>query len=129
MSKSLKELVNAMLHKSFTYHGQVYLINDIDESDGMFDLKTDKGPLRCTAQELKEFKQVMSIEKVDLQKSMKVELSDSREIVDLLKDTIQKVQKNKDYVPQAKEINTSIKNLIDLKRTHIDMMRVAMAFN
>lgn len=44
-------------------------------------------------------------------------------LTDTLKDNIKKVQTNKDYVPQAKEISNSISKLIDLAKIELEFKR------
>ena len=44
-------------------------------------------------------------------------------LTDTLKDNIKKVQENKDYVPQAKEISNSISRLIDLAKIELEFKR------
>ena len=44
-------------------------------------------------------------------------------LTDTLKDNIEKVKQNKDYVPQAKEISNSISRLIDLAKIELEFKR------
>ncbi len=43
------------------------------------------------------------------------------ELRDILLDNVKKVQENKDYVPQAKEISNSIGQIINLAKVEIDL--------
>lgn len=47
----------------------------------------------------------------------------------ILMDNIQKVQQDKDYIPQAREVNTNIKSLIDLAKTEVEYMKTLAYFN
>ncbi|MCO6499105.1 MAG: hypothetical protein J5I47_01865 [Vicingus serpentipes] len=41
----------------------------------------------------------------------------------ILLDNIKKVQENKDYIPQAAEINNNVKSIIDLAKAEIEMVK------
>lgn len=45
------------------------------------------------------------------------------ELKDVLLDNIKKVQENKDYIPQAQEINNQVKSMIDLAKTEIEFIK------
>src|SRR5688500_13273457 len=128
MSRTLKELLKKMLNQSFSYNGQVYKISEMDEENGMYKLATDKGPLVCTLAEIQTFKPVSSLDITLINSNIQNEFADCHSITAILKDTIGKVQKNKEYVAQAKSINDSVKNLIDLKRAQIDMISTMQSF-
>lgn len=43
---------------------------------------------------------------------------------EILLDNIKKVQDNKDYIPQAQEVASQIKTIIDLAKTEVDYLRI-----
>lgn len=55
------------------------------------------------------------------------EMNKMDSIQDILMDTIAKVQNDAGYAGQAKQINESVKSLIELKKTQIEMVRVLKA--
>lgn len=49
--------------------------------------------------------------------------SSAVELKNILMDNIRKVQENKDYIPQAQEVNSNVKSIIDLAKAEIDLMK------
>jgi|GEM_PF-2094327 len=46
-----------------------------------------------------------------------------KELSNIIMDNIRKVQKDKDYINQAREVNANIKSMIDLAKTEIEYMK------
>lgn len=49
--------------------------------------------------------------------------SSAFELKEILMDNIKKVQGNKDYIPQAVEINNNVKSIIDLAKAEVEMYK------
>jgi len=49
-------------------------------------------------------------------------------IEELLMDNISKIQRDKEYLPQAREVNANIKSLIELAKTEIEYMATIASF-
>ena len=58
---------------------------------------------------------------------VKYEMSINRDTVgslkEILMDNIKKIQANKEYIPQASEINNQVKSIIDLAKAEIDILK------
>lgn len=46
----------------------------------------------------------------------------------ILMDNIDRVQRDKDYIPQAREVNANIKSIIDLAKTEVEYMKTLAYF-
>jgi hypothetical protein len=46
-------------------------------------------------------------------------------LIDILKDNIEKIRKDKNYIPQAQEVANQVDKIIQIGKTQIEGMRVA----
>lgn len=107
------------------------MIMEIDLEEGYVKMETDNGHLKVTEKELALFQDITISKSVQpangtmmmaLPEEMRLEFQNCSALANIVTDTIGKVQADAKYVPQAKEINSSIKNLIDLKRVQVEML-------
>ena len=116
-------MLHDMVDKTFVFKNSVYTIIDLKIETGAVNFVTDKGPLRLLNEEIKtELKEIPTTAQALMAMNIQKEMDASSSIVTILTDTIKKTQENPGYVAQAKEINASVKNLIDLKRAQIEMV-------
>jgi len=53
----------------------------------------------------------------------------NHDLKNILMDSINKVRENKDYIPQAQEVNNNVKSIIDLAKAEIEYMKVISYMN
>lgn len=129
MSKELLKQLREMVGRTYLYRGTKYMILEVYLEEEYVKLETNNGFLKVTEKELTLFSDV-SLEvlpvkgALELPAELKTEFDNCNSIANIVMDTITKVQADAKYVPQAKEINGAIKNLIDLKRVQIEMVSV-----
>lgn len=126
MSKELLKQLREMVGRTYQYREGKYMITDVFLEEGYVKLETDNGHLKVTEKELKLFQdltiEVVPAGAITLSAELKTEFASCNKIADVIMDTIEKVKTDAKYVPQAKEINSAVKNLIDLKRVQVEMV-------
>lgn len=117
-----------MCGQDYMYNGKIVTVLEANKEEDMIRLKTSSGPLLLKPEEMRVFVPAPTLDMTTVNHNMKIEMADCKSLADIMKDVIQRTIKSPDFVPQAKEINSSINNLINLKRAQIDIVRLAMQF-
>ena len=99
------------------------------QEDDLYKVITDDKDLLMSEEELiKDFMPVHSQEdenrKLSVVESVMSSNNQMQDIGEILLQNIKKVQDDPEYVDQAKSVNDSVKNFIDIKKTQIEALRV-----
>lgn len=134
----MKSKIEQMIGNSYQVGNQVIEIKDIRTSKDpdMYRVITPDGEIKATADELindyiqlKVVKQELPAEeKAIVIRNLDTNLNKMEQLADILFNNITQVKENPEYVPQAKSINESAKQLIELRKTQIEMIKVAKSF-
>lgn len=123
-----------MIGNVYRYEGGIVTIHDVEESSPFGILKTDNGDVKISLNdidaELSFFTLKRDNEMVHNSTVMQM-VSQSgamyEKLHNTLLDTIQKVQENKEYIPQAAAINETMKSIIDLEKVKVQTLQLLKA--
>lgn len=117
-----------MIGNTYLYKGSNYVIQNIEvEERNLFKVTTDKRVIRVNGEDLR--KEFLPVEPRPNKKNMMVlynAMQDNLPMQSLsttLMDTIKKIQEDPKYIDQARAINETAKNLIEMQRVHVEMVR------
>lgn len=135
-NKFLKTLED-MRGKTFQYANNIHYIVDIqiDEAKEKCSIKTNLSsfdrPFEAMDEFLKYWQPFSNITTLqttadhDSQLSTFIQQEDnlSSKLIDILNDNIEKVQKDKEYIPQAQAINNNINSIVNIAKMRFDFMK------
>lgn len=122
------EKLNKTLGKNFLYLGANILIQNYSKKDDKIRVITDKRDYNLTEEELTTF--LNDLQPVDNsvaivpQAAAILNTSGLSDLQNILLDNIKKVQGNKEYIPQASEIQAQVKTFIDLVKVQVDCVKL-----
>lgn len=105
----------------YMYSGQVFTFNGWVEVDGQIRILTDNDPVTFNKSELPD--KISQLHLVGAVKRTGQNRLDPVE--DVLMNMIDKLQDDPEFVGQAKEINSSVSNLINIQKLRLQMMKEA----
>lgn len=124
----MKPSIKKMIGKAYMWRAEKHVIRDIaHQSDDLYNVTTPKQEFIASEHQLlKEFVNTPGDEQTQLViiNQAKNEMESMRSLSDILMDNIKKVQKDSKYIDQAKSINESAKNIIELKKTQLEVVRL-----
>jgi len=135
----INRTLNGMIGKSFEYKKEIHHILRFS-FENVVKICTDKRDLTFIPEDFNPSDFIEMGESVDISKSLapidhnQVVLMNANSIIakqgvdfaNILKENIAEVRRNKDFVPQAEAINNSIKNLIDLAKTEVELIKATL---
>ena len=140
------DTLRQMKGKSFVYANKTFQILDysIDDHRSRVTIKTDKRVFERTYDEADEFltyfspvteaevietetvdKGAVTVTTSDVQANEVVEEHKSltKELIDVLRDNIAKVKKDKNYIAQAQAINNNVNSIINVTKLQLDVYK------
>jgi len=132
---TLKAKIDGMVGKSFLYKTNEIKIIDyhLNTNDDIITIKTETGEIKLgftiAKKELNEFLPLDSTPMIISNFQPSIDNSVVKDLKDILLDNINKVKDNKDYIPQATEINNNVKSIIELAKTEIQMVSTLNKLN
>ncbi len=129
--KEEMERIEDMIGKVVMYRGRNIKVKGYVVKDDRIEIKTNGNPVITSAEKLSdtldEFLPVSDeLDSADKEKGLQVFGNNKSNLDDLegiLMENIQKVRENKDYLDQAKEINSQANSIIKIAKTKVDMVR------
>lgn len=135
-NKAFLKKLEAMKGKTFSYASKIlYVISyAIDEQREKVIIKTNLGDHERSYESIDEFLSYWSpaqnINALTVQNEnntvavmIEQENSLAEEMISILKDNIQKVRTDKNYIPQAQAINNNINSIINVKKLQLDVYK------
>jgi hypothetical protein len=135
----IRARLEAMKGKQYRYINKNYLVKDvtIDEEAGMVSIKTDKENFSRKVESVETlltyWKRIPSGEKDNNTMSVVEDSNELPEItqtntlandlVDILKDSIKKVQENPAYIQQAASINANVSSILEVQKVKIGIVK------
>lgn len=128
----IRSKLEGMAGKSFVYNESIIKVKGYKFEDPDFIISTDAGPVRFSFtdlhQKLSEFKELPKAEKglevagkgTGIVANSLLGGNAMHSLRDTLLENIEKVKADPNFIPQAKAINDSIGQVIDLARTEIE---------
>jgi len=117
-----------MVGKSFVYNQDEHKIIKYEFAGGSLIITSDKQDIIFSAVDYRfHLKEFLPIDDKIAATTLQLNVANQSvmtELKDVLLDNIRKVKENKDYIPQAQEINSQVKSMIDLARTEIDFIKI-----
>ena len=120
---------NSMIGKVYLFNGaehRIRLIKPVGKS-GDYEVRTNLSTLKVTLKELR--RDFLPIDgegpsaSTAIVKVMRDEIRPMHNLSTILLDNITKIQKDKNYIPQAKAINEQAKTLIGLAKFKLDVLK------
>ena len=126
MEKKLKKLDN-MIGCTYKYEGRKIRIDDVTVSGNIATLKTDSEDIQITLDEffdedLADFQLIKENGIMRYPQLIDVVLQNGTtydKLQEVLLNTIEKLQTDKDYIPQAEAINNTLKSIINLEKVRV----------
>jgi hypothetical protein len=117
-----------MIGHTYLYKGGNYVIQDIEEEErNLFKVTTNTRVIRVNGKDLR--KEFLPVEPrpdkknaLELYNAMQDNLP-MKGLGTTLMDTIKKIQEDPKYIDQARAINETAKNLIEMKRVQVELVR------
>jgi hypothetical protein len=136
-TKKITETLEAIKGKTFQYGTNIYYVlgYSIDEIKERFIIKTNissfERPFESIEEFLKYWKPVTNVISLksnpDTEQQVALYMEQENcfigDVISILKDNIQKVQENKDYIPQAQTINKSINAMVSIINIRLGMLK------
>jgi len=118
-----KQVLERLTGHRFEYKGRTHRFVDYMIVDGQVCIQTDTDTIQINKSNLTEEIDKMKITGsiVKPEKSASVDFRTLDTVDDILLDTIKNVRENKDYVDQAKAINSSVSNLINVQKLKVQV--------
>jgi len=120
-----------MIGNVYNYEGGKMTVHNVEESGNFGVLKTDTGDVRISLENIDEelsfFELKSSNGLVKNPALMDVVLQSNNiynQIQTTLLSTIEKIENDKNYIPQAQSINDTIKTLIDLEKVKVQTLQL-----
>ncbi len=118
-----------MIGRTYLYNGNQYLISDVRYAeDDLYDVFTDKRRIRVNKSDLKNFQPVQVPSRPENNTALILALKESNKPMDdlaaKLMETIATVEKDASFIPKAAMINKTAKNLIDIRKAQIELMKL-----
>ncbi len=117
-----------MIGGTYLYKGINYIIQSIEQEErNLFKITTDKRVIRVNGEDLR--REFLPVEpRPDKKNALALynAMEDNLPMKGLgttLMDTIKKIQEDPKYIDQAKAINETAKNLIEMQRVQVDLVR------
>jgi virulence-associated protein VagC len=129
MKKTVNKL-ESMTGEKYLYGDEKIILQDVDYTDeGIISVFTDKKAYTFTEQEaerfIKDCELIAGSQELAIIKPLAQQSSDLfASMKTVMEDTINKVKDNPEYVPQAKELNNSVKNMLEMSKQQIDLIKI-----
>jgi len=122
---------NSMVGKSYLYRGNEHKIRSVElNGDGRYVVKTDRTEIKLSAKEIR--KEMLPIERGETALVLDKYTIESRvqmgSLSDVLMREIEKLQTDPKRIDQARAISETARTLIELKKTEIEMLKLAKDF-
>lgn len=129
-TSSIVKKIEQMMGNKYLYHHERIVINDVDSDDlDTISVFTSTQTFTFDPQQALQFiddcEWIPDNEQTALVKPImeqSTELFQSMRTI--MEDTIKKVQEDKDYVPQATQINNSMKNMLEMSKQQIEVVKI-----
>lgn len=120
-----------MIGNVYTYEGGRMTVHDVVQDDKFGILKTDTGDIKISLKDIDEelnyFKLLNSNGLVNNPALMDVVLQSNNVYAQLqstLLSTIEKIENDKEYIPQAQAVNETMKSIIDLEKVKVQTLQL-----
>lgn len=121
----LKEMIgNKFLHMG----KEVHIVNMENKEDDLYLVEFSSGETKNISEEelVKDFMPITtsSGKSLAIVNGLQIENSSLQDLTTILMDSIKKVQGDPEYVKQASSINDSAKQIIEIKKTQLEMVKL-----
>ena len=138
---------NAVKGLRASYAGRRFLIGEVEIKPTLIKIHTDGKPMVILNEDWEHFKKTVEITEIpitmenqqkktenlpshndfrDARMSKTIMASTGQDLVEILRDNIRKVQEDKNYIPQAQEIQNNARTIIELAKVEVEYYK---AFN
>jgi hypothetical protein len=122
--------IKEMVGNAYKYKGKTYTIRGFAPEDDTVRIYTNQEDIVLhdggnLGEALAMFRYASNVPAVIERSEMQATMSSLTTVV---MESIEKVRNNKDYIPQADSINSSIKTLIDMAKAEIDYNKTQLEF-
>ncbi|MEM8564912.1 MAG: hypothetical protein AAGF85_00530 [Bacteroidota bacterium] len=127
---SIVKKIERMMGNKYLYNHERLVINDVDSDDiDTISVFTTTQTFTFSPDEAERFiedceyipdSSQMALVKPIIDQSTEMFAS----MKSIMEDTIKKVQEDKDYVPQATQINNSMKNMLEMSKQQIEVVKI-----
>lgn len=121
-----KQRINQMIGNTYRYENEHRRIESVEFTGGWAVLHTEQGDIKISLSDIDEdLKYFKLVEENGLMRNPKVvdmvvgTATVYDKLVKTAMDSIEKLQKDPGYIPQAEAINGTIKSIVDLEKTKI----------
>lgn len=130
--KDLVAQLNEMRGGTFIYAGQTHTVAEIqtDDENGKFTIRTNLSNYTRKYESGEEFiKYWKPLVQPGAERPAEIQVYDSKEtaladeMINILKDNIQKVKDDPNYIKQAQTINNNVNSIINVVRTKLDFAK------
>lgn len=129
MSK-INEQLNQMMGQTVMYKQKQHILNDWHIVDGRIHILTDTNAIIINKSEIQNELQKFKISGLPQNNGTSTAIQTNTDfknlntVEDVLMDAIQKVQDDPGFVSQAKAINSSVSQLVNVQKVKIEMMKL-----
>lgn len=122
--------IERMCGEKYLYNHERFVVQDVDfDEDETISVFTTAKTFTFNTDEAEHFvnecELIADTSQMAVVKPMIEQQSDMFESMrKIMEDTIANVQKDKDYVPQATQINNSMKNMLEMSKQQIEMVKI-----
>ena len=123
--------LNSLKNKNISLYGKSGRLIRWAMGDKTLKLTLDSQDIVILAEDVSEsMDRIQAIEVPGIAHATPVSLiqRSGSKIEDILLDNITKIQKDADYLDQAKEVNSNVRTLIDLAKTEVEYMKTIASF-
>ncbi len=136
LSKKILNRLDAIKGKTFMYNTNQLLIQAYKVNGVKVQIVTDKGWYEPSYNKIENFldnllpietqEESLAHEETGLMivHQARVTTSSINDLKSILMDNIKKVQESKDYIPQAQEINSNVKSIIEVAKAEIEVLKI-----
>jgi len=141
-NKNIVTALENMVNKTFMYANNIHCVQNykIDETKKRYFIKTNLDVFDRSLDSMEEFlkywKPVSNISTLQTEENqndqisifIEQENSFSNKLIDICNDNIEKVQKDKAYIPQAQAVNNNVNSILHIAKLRLDVMKHFKAF-
>ena len=136
-NKNIVTALENMVNKTFVYANNIHCVQNykIDETKKRYVIKTNLDVFDRSVDSMDEFlkywkpvSNIATIKTEDNQEDqisifIEQENSFSTKLIEICNDNIEKVQKDKAYIPQAQAVNNNVNSILHIAKLRLDFMK------
>jgi len=120
----IKDKLNSMIGNMYNYRGRQLTIQGWSSYDGIIEILNNGHAIQINKSDInKALKEFKTVNNPAGNGALPVKTEKLEPIEDILINTIDKLKKEPGYVEQAKAINSSVTNLINIQKLKLQMLK------